>query len=46
MIGFSVGQLIGPPIGGVLYERLGYRAPFVFALCLSKLAEHLIKPVH
>ncbi|ORY87390.1 major facilitator superfamily domain-containing protein [Leucosporidium creatinivorum] len=34
MIGFSVGQLIGPPIGGVLYERLGYRAPFVFALCL------------
>lgn len=38
MIGFSVGQLIGPPIGGVLYERLGYRAPFVFALCLGEFA--------
>ncbi|KAI5475475.1 MFS multidrug transporter [Pseudohyphozyma bogoriensis] len=34
MIGFSVGTVIGPPVGGVLYERMGYRAPFVFALCL------------
>lgn len=34
MIGFSVGQLIGPPVGGVLYERLGYKAPFVFGLIL------------
>ncbi|SCZ90569.1 BZ3500_MvSof-1268-A1-R1_Chr9g10882 [Microbotryum saponariae] len=34
MVGFTVGQLIGPPVGGVLYERMGYRAPFVFALCL------------
>lgn len=36
MIGFSVGQLIGPPVGGVLYERLGYKAPFVFALILGE----------
>lgn len=34
MIGFSVGVLIGAPVGGVLYDRMGYRAPFVFALCL------------
>ncbi|KAL8286762.1 hypothetical protein RQP46_004290 [Phenoliferia psychrophenolica] len=34
MLGFTLGSLIGPPIGGVLYARLGYRAPFVFALCL------------
>lgn len=34
MIGFSVGVLIGAPVGGVLYDKLGYRAPFVFALCL------------
>lgn len=34
MIGFSIGQLIGPPVGGVLYERLGYEAPFVFGLIL------------
>lgn len=25
MVGFSTGSLIGPPIGGVLYKRLGYR---------------------
>ncbi|KAM0748071.1 MFS general substrate transporter [Meredithblackwellia eburnea MCA 4105] len=34
MIGFSLGSLIGPPVGGVLYARMGYRAPFIFALCL------------
>ncbi|GAA5827163.1 hypothetical protein JCM3770_000341 [Rhodotorula araucariae] len=34
MIGFSCGQAIGPPVGGVLYHRLGYRAPFVFSLVL------------
>ncbi|KAI5474614.1 hypothetical protein MNV49_002746 [Pseudohyphozyma bogoriensis] len=34
MIGFSVGNAIGPPVGGILAERMGYRSPFVFALCL------------
>ncbi|GAA5855560.1 hypothetical protein JCM9279_005121 [Rhodotorula babjevae] len=34
MIGYSVGQAIGPPVGGVLYERLGYRAPFIFSIVL------------
>lgn len=37
MIGFSIGSLVGPPIGGVLYSRLGYRAPFIFILCLGKI---------
>ncbi|BGP24065.1 hypothetical protein JCM10295v2_002966 [Rhodotorula toruloides] len=34
MIGFSFGQAIGPPVGGVLYARMGWRAPFVFSLIL------------
>ncbi|GAA5925976.1 hypothetical protein JCM3775_005166 [Rhodotorula graminis] len=34
MVGFSCGQAIGPPVGGVLYERLGYRAPFIFSIVL------------
>jgi len=34
MVGFSIGAFIGPPAGGVLYDRLGYYAPFVFALIL------------
>lgn len=32
MIGFSLGSLIGPPIGGVLYNRLGYRVSHLMAL--------------
>ncbi|KAK4052951.1 hypothetical protein OIO90_004075 [Microbotryomycetes sp. JL221] len=34
MSGYSAGQTIGPPVGGVLYDRLGYRAPFIFSLIL------------
>ncbi|GAA6036084.1 hypothetical protein JCM8097_006605 [Rhodosporidiobolus ruineniae] len=34
MIGFSLGQAIGPPVGGTMYARLGYRAPFIFSLIL------------
>ncbi|BGP15368.1 hypothetical protein JCM10213v2_003336 [Rhodosporidiobolus nylandii] len=34
MVGFSLGQAIGPPVGGTMYDRLGYRAPFIFSLCL------------
>ncbi|GAA5976189.1 hypothetical protein JCM11641_001076 [Rhodosporidiobolus odoratus] len=34
MIGFSLGQAIGPPVGGTMYDRLGYRAPFVFSIIL------------
>lgn len=35
LTGMTVGSLVGPPIGGVLYERLGYKSVFVFSLCLS-----------
>jgi MFS family permease len=28
MSGLGIGFLIGPPLGGVLNEKLGYRAPF------------------
>ena len=31
-VGFSIGTLIGPPVGGALYERHGYYAPFYFAI--------------
>ncbi|BGO97902.1 hypothetical protein RTBOTA2_001392 [Rhodotorula toruloides] len=34
MSGLSVGEAIGPPIGGALYRHLGWRAPFVFLLIL------------
>lgn len=34
MIGFSVGQAIGPPVGGTLYDRFGWRAPFIFSIIL------------
>lgn len=34
MVGFSCGQAIGPPVGGVLYARMGWRAPFVFSIIL------------
>lgn len=29
-IGLNIGTLIGPTIGGVLYQYLGYKAPFIF----------------
>jgi DHA1 family solute carrier family 18 vesicular amine transporter 1/2 len=29
--GLSLGQLIGPPVGGALYTRFGYRAMFIFS---------------
>ncbi|GEM11685.1 MFS amine transporter [Rhodotorula toruloides] len=34
MSGLSVGEAIGPPIGGALYRHLGWRAPFGFLLIL------------
>ncbi|GAA5859798.1 hypothetical protein JCM8547_007033 [Rhodosporidiobolus lusitaniae] len=34
MLGFSLGQSIGPPVGGTMYARLGYRAPFIFSIIL------------
>lgn len=34
MIGFSIGQGIGPPAGGAIYQRFGWRGPFVFSIIL------------
>ncbi|KAK4704320.1 hypothetical protein P7C70_g1898, partial [Phenoliferia sp. Uapishka_3] len=34
MSGSSIGLIIGPPIGGLLYAKLGFLAPCVFALGL------------
>ncbi|OBZ73324.1 putative MFS-type transporter C18.02 [Grifola frondosa] len=35
MVGFPLGSLIGPPVGGGLYARWGYRAPFIFVVILT-----------
>ncbi|KAF8167837.1 MFS general substrate transporter [Crassisporium funariophilum] len=37
MCGLSVGLVIGPPVGGVLYSRFGYRGPFVFGMAATLL---------
>ncbi|KAL7008859.1 hypothetical protein EMMF5_001606 [Cystobasidiomycetes sp. EMM_F5] len=36
MIGDSFGTAVGQPVGGVLYTRLGWNAPAIFALALEK----------
>ncbi|KLO05710.1 MFS general substrate transporter [Schizopora paradoxa] len=35
MMGLNVGLVIAPPIGGALYNRFGYRGPFVFAILVA-----------
>src|SRR5262249_18382187 len=35
MAGMSMGTLLGPPLGGVLFHCGGYRLPFVLATCLA-----------
>jgi MFS family permease len=32
MMGFSLGCLVAPPIGGALNDKLGYRAAFIFGM--------------
>jgi MFS family permease len=34
----SLGRMVGPVIGGVLYEKLGHHSPFVFAGVLAAIA--------
>ncbi|GAA5989368.1 hypothetical protein JCM5350_005690 [Sporobolomyces pararoseus] len=34
MVGFSIGQGVGPPAGGSLFEKFGWRGPFVFILVI------------
>ncbi|KAL1732632.1 major facilitator superfamily domain-containing protein [Schizophyllum commune] len=35
MMGLSVGSIVGPPVGGALYERFGFRGPFIFGIGCS-----------
>ncbi|PPR01797.1 hypothetical protein CVT24_001693 [Panaeolus cyanescens] len=35
--GFSIGLVIGPPVGGALYDHFGFRGPFVFGLVATAL---------
>ncbi|ETW87640.1 major facilitator superfamily, partial [Heterobasidion irregulare TC 32-1] len=35
--GLSLGLLIGPPVGGGLYSRFGFRAPFIFSITITAL---------
>lgn len=37
LAGFSLGLLIGPTIGGVLYERFGYNGPLLFGIIGSSI---------
>ena len=32
--GVSIGTVIAPPIGGALYQRMGWKAPFIFCIIL------------
>ncbi|PVG02161.1 MFS general substrate transporter [Serendipita vermifera] len=43
MSGLTLGFLIGPPIGGVMNEKLGYRSPFILSMgvCVLDLAGRL-----
>lgn len=34
-MGLTIGSMLGPPIAGVLYERWGFRAPFVFGIIVT-----------
>ncbi|GLB36542.1 putative MFS general substrate transporter [Lyophyllum shimeji] len=37
MGGLSAGTLVGPPVGGALYSRFGFRGPFIFGLAAAVL---------
>ncbi|KAL4265134.1 Major Facilitator Superfamily Vesicular Transporter [Pleurotus pulmonarius] len=35
MMGFSLGIILGPPLGGLLYDRFGFRGPFVLGIAVA-----------
>ena len=48
-MGLTIGLLVGPPVAGILYQSLGYRAPFIFGIivtCLDLLARLLLIERH
>ncbi|KAL0064662.1 hypothetical protein AAF712_008360 [Marasmius tenuissimus] len=44
MSGLSIGILLGPPVGGALYERFGFRGPCIFVIiaCILDLVARVI----
>lgn len=34
-MGNPIGSLVGPPVGGALYQRWGFRAPFIFGIAIT-----------
>ncbi|KAF9922358.1 hypothetical protein FBU30_007556 [Linnemannia zychae] len=35
LVGYTLGLMMGPPLGGILYERGGYQAPFIFCCVIT-----------
>ncbi|CAL1696710.1 unnamed protein product [Somion occarium] len=35
MTGLSIGFLVGPPVGGALYNAFGFRGPFIFSIIVT-----------
>ncbi|KAF8984453.1 hypothetical protein BGZ46_008008 [Entomortierella lignicola] len=35
LVGYTLGLMMGPPLGGALYEYGGYRAPFLFCCIIT-----------
>ncbi|KAI0318746.1 major facilitator superfamily domain-containing protein [Amylostereum chailletii] len=35
MTGLSLGQLVGPPVGGALFNRFGFRGPCIFGVIMT-----------
>lgn len=34
-MGMTVGNLVAPPVAGILYQRWGFRAPFIFGIIIT-----------
>ncbi|KAF8926327.1 hypothetical protein BGZ58_011280 [Dissophora ornata] len=35
LVGYTLGLMMGPPLGGILYEKGGYQAPFLFCSVIT-----------
>lgn len=35
LVGYTLGLMMGPPLGGLLYEQGGYQAPFLFVCVIT-----------
>jgi len=48
-MGLTIGSLVGPPVAGALYQRWGFRAPFIFGIivtCIDLLGRLLLIERH